>query len=157
MGTSSTRSRNGGSVIGKTLSRKYRSSRRWRLRIASPGSRFVAEMKRTSTTASCCSLPTRRTTPSCTTRKQLRLQRQRHLGQLVEEERAAVRHLEQSDLVAIGARERALAVAEHLGLEELFRQRRAVERHEGLRRAAAVPVHELRDHFLARSAFADDA
>ena len=38
---------------------------------ASCGSRLVAEMKRTSTTASCCSLPTRRTTPSWITRSSL--------------------------------------------------------------------------------------
>ena len=33
--------------------------------------------------------------------KQLRLKRERHLGQLVEEERATIRDLEQTDLVAI--------------------------------------------------------
>ena len=83
--------------------------------------------------------------------QQLRLQRQRHLRELVQEERSAVRHLEQTDLVAIGAGERALPMAEHLRLEQLLRHRRAVDRNEaagrrvgcagaGTARCSSLPV-----------------
>ena len=88
--------------------------------------------------------------------QQLRLKRQRHLGELVEEERSAVRHLEQTDLVAIGAGERALPVTEHLGLEQMLGHGGAVDRHEAALRAAAVLVDELRDHLLTRAALADE-
>jgi hypothetical protein len=46
--------------------------------------------------------------------QQLRLETQGHFGDLVEEKRALVRDLEESWLVSVGARECALAVAEHL-------------------------------------------
>ena len=45
-------------------------------------------------------------------------------------------------------------MAEHLGLEQLLGQGRTVERNENLVRAPAVPVNELREHFLAGPAFA---
>src|SRR2546429_9498106 len=45
-----------------------------------------------------------------------------HLDQLVEEQRAAVGGFEQPGLVAHRAREGALAVAEHLGLEQQDRK-----------------------------------
>src|SRR2546426_9293558 len=48
----------------------------------------------------------------------------RHLDQLVEEQRAAVGGFEQPGLVAHRAREGALAVAEHLGLEQRSEERR---------------------------------
>src|SRR5882757_6970060 len=60
--------------------------------------------------------------------QQLCLQRQRHFRQLVEEERSVVRYLEQPNLVAIGAGECTLAMAEHFRLEQLFRHRGAVDR-----------------------------
>src|SRR5262249_47443764 len=80
--------------------------------------------------------------------QQLRLQRQRHLGELVEEERSTVRHLEQTGFVAVGASERALAMSEHLGLEQLLRHRRAVDGHETARGAAAVLMKELGNQLL---------
>jgi hypothetical protein len=56
--------------------------------------------------------------------------RRRHLADLVEEDGAVVGHLELARLVAIGAREAALHVAEQLRLEQRFGQPRAVDGHE---------------------------
>jgi hypothetical protein len=50
-----------------------------------------------------------------------------HLGDLVQEERAARRRLDEAALVAVGAGERALPVAEQLRLDQLRRERRAVD------------------------------
>ena len=90
------------------------------------------------------------------TRSSLAWSGERHFGQLVQEQRAAVGRLEQAGLVAVGAGERALPVAEHLGFEQRLRQRGAVDRHHLLLDAAAVRVDELRDHFLAGARFAGD-
>ena len=46
------------------------------------------------------------------------------LAQLVEEQRAAVGDLEQSLMIAVGAGERALAMAEQLALDEVLRRER---------------------------------
>src|SRR4030095_17201359 len=53
------------------------------------------------------------------------LRDQREVGHLVEEERAPAVHLEAAFLAAGGAGERALLVAEQLGLEQRLRQRPA--------------------------------
>ena len=65
-----------------------------------------------------------------------RLHRQRQLGHLVEEQRAALRVVEQAVAALGGAGECALGVAEQLGLDALGRHRRACHRHER-RRARA--------------------
>src|SRR5215471_3155942 len=52
------------------------------------------------------------------------------LGDLVEEQRAAVRRREPSLALSIGARERAALVTEQLGLDEALGERAAVERDE---------------------------
>ena len=57
----------------------------------------------------------------------LRLQRERQVANLVEEQRAAVRDLELAQLARGGAGERPLLVAEQLGLEQVLRNRRAVD------------------------------
>ena len=57
----------------------------------------------------------------------LRLRALAHVPDLVEEERAAVGLLEPADAQPVGARERALLVAEELGLEQVLLQRRAVD------------------------------
>ena len=57
--------------------------------------------------------------------QQLRLERERQLGDLVEEERAAMRRLEQPLLLGGRAGEGAADVAEQLRLEEARRERRA--------------------------------
>ena len=56
--------------------------------------------------------------------QQLHLQRQRHVADLVEEQRAAVGRLEQALVRLHGAGERAARVAEQLGLEQLARESR---------------------------------
>ena len=62
--------------------------------------------------------------------KQLRLERRRHVADLVQEERAAVRQLEPSLAVGRGARERAADVAEQHRFGQLGRYRDAVHRNE---------------------------
>ena len=63
--------------------------------------------------------------------QELRLERRRDLADLVEEERAARGALEDALAVAVGAGERALHVAEELGLEHRLAERLHVQRHEG--------------------------
>ena len=82
--------------------------------------------------------------------EQLRLDRQRHLRELVEKQRSAVRDLEQTGLVAIGTGERAFAMSEQLALEQPFGQCRAVDRDDLSARATAVLVNELRDELPYR-------
>ena len=64
--------------------------------------------------------------------QELGLQRDRHLGDLVEKQRAAVRELEHAGPRARGAGERALLVAEHFALDQPFGNRRRVDRDERL-------------------------
>ena len=71
--------------------------------------------------------------------QELRLQERAHLGDLVEEERAAGGLLDATDLARDRAGERALLVAEQLRLEELLGQRGAVDRHQRLGPRAATP------------------
>src|SRR2546425_6169411 len=72
--------------------------------------------------------------------QELGLDRLWHLGQLVEKQRAAVRGFEQAGFVPHRAGECSLAVSEHLGFEQPFRQRRAVDGDERAARATAVVV-----------------
>src|SRR5206468_5374990 len=60
----------------------------------------------------------------------LGLRDQREIGDLVEEERAAVRQLEAAFLAPGRPGEGAFLVAEQLGLEERLWKRRAVDGHE---------------------------
>ena len=62
--------------------------------------------------------------------QQLGLQAERHVGDLVEEERAAVGELEAPDAVGLGVGEGALHVAEQLALEDALREPAGVHRHE---------------------------
>src|SRR5262249_53314205 len=67
--------------------------------------------------------------------EELRLERRGHLPDLVEEDRPAMCHLELAVLTRARAGERALLVAEQLALEQVRRQRRAVDLDERLARA----------------------
>ena len=67
----------------------------------------------------------------------LGLRARAHVADFVEEQRAAVGLLEAADALAIGAGERALLVAEQLGLEQVLLQRGAVHLDEVARRRAA--------------------
>ena len=88
--------------------------------------------------------------------QQLDLQRQRHVADLVEEQRAAVGRLEQADVRAGRAGEGALDVAEQLGLEQLLGNRAAVDGDERRLGARAGAVDGARQHFLAGAALAAD-
>src|SRR5262245_36728010 len=59
--------------------------------------------------------------------EKLGLERERHLADLVEEERAAIGRFEEADLALVGTGERSALVPEQLALEESFGQRGAVE------------------------------
>src|SRR4029079_8937497 len=79
-----------------------------------------------------------------------------HVPDLVEEERAAVGLLEAADALLVGAGERALLVAEQLGLEEVLLQRRAVDLHEVASRAQRVVVRRAGDELLVGTRFTPD-
>ena len=83
--------------------------------------------------------------------QQPRLQRRRHVADLVEEEGAAVGLLEPPAAELGCPGKCALLVTEELGLEQVGRKRRGVERNERLGGAWAVPVQRARDQFLARA------
>src|SRR5581483_8815382 len=86
--------------------------------------------------------------------QELRLRLERHVAHLVEEERPAVRRLELALASGDRARERALLVPEELALDELARQRRAVQLDERARPARAPVVQRVRDELLPGSAVA---
>ena len=88
--------------------------------------------------------------------QQLDLQAHRHVADLVEQQRAAVRGLEQALVRAVGARERAFDVAEQLGLEQVLGHRAAVDRDERLVLARARAVNRAREQLLAGARFARD-
>ena len=76
------------------------------------------------------------------------------LADLVEEDRAAVRDLEQALLVGVRAGEGAAPVAEELALEQRVGQRGAVLRDEALVLARARVVDGARDQVLAGAGLA---
>ncbi len=152
---SSLRSRSGGTRSVIVLMRKYRSSRSLPSRSAVSRSMLVAQMRRKSTCTR-RSLPIGRYSRSCSTRKQLRLQVRRHLADLVEQQRAALGHLEEADLVGVGAGERPLLVAEQLALDQVLRNRRAVDLDERALDAVRVVVNRVGDQLLAGAVLALD-
>jgi hypothetical protein len=79
----------------------------------------------------------------------VRLERERKVADLVEEDHPGARGLEYPGLVVHGARKGALPVAEELGLEEVLQKPAAVARDEGLFRVRAHGVERLGDLFLA--------
>ena len=81
--------------------------------------------------------------------QQARLQVGRHVADLVQEQRAALGLLEAAASQLLRAGERAALVAEQLGLEQIARNRRGVQRDEGLAGARAVVVQRARDQLLA--------
>src|SRR5262249_5665642 len=78
-----------------------------------------------------------------------RPQGDRQLGHLVEEDRAAVRLLEETDLPRVCVGERAALVTEQLGLEQALGNRRAVEHDPRIVGAWALGVEAARDELLA--------
>ena len=84
----------------------------------------------------------------------LGLNRGAHVADFVEEQAAAIGLLEAADALPIGARERALFVAEQFGFEQRLGQRRAVHLDEVPRSAQRVVMDRARDQLLARARFA---
>ena len=81
--------------------------------------------------------------------QQLDLRHRHHLGDLVEEQRAAIGELETAGAPIGGAGERAALVPEDLALEQRFRDRRAVDRDKRRVGARAELMDGLRDQLLA--------
>src|SRR5439155_18685242 len=88
--------------------------------------------------------------------EELRLHLRRHLGELVEEQRAAGHQLEKPGLLAHRPGERASLVPEKLALQELIRHCPAVEIDEWLGGAAAQRMDRACRQTLAGPGFAED-
>ncbi len=84
------------------------------------------------------------------------LHARRHLAELIEEQRAAVRENGESRFVAVRVREAAAHMAEELRLEQRVRHAGAVDGEERLAGARAVKMNEPGDDFLADAGFARD-
>ena len=126
---SSRRSRSGGSRISMVFSRNSRSWRKRPAATSASRSALVAEIEPHVGLARA-----RRAEPlelaGLEHAQQLRLLAERHVGDLVEEQRAAVGELEAADAILLGVGERALHVAEQLALEHAFREAAGVDRDE---------------------------
>jgi hypothetical protein len=88
--------------------------------------------------------------------QQLHLEGPGQLAHLVEEERPAVRRLEEPLLVPVRSRERATDEAEELRLEELLGDPPAVDGDEGHARAQRLAMQHPGDQLLPRPAGAGD-
>src|SRR6266542_150527 len=88
--------------------------------------------------------------------QQLRLQHHRHLGDLIQEERARVGQLEAAFAFGYRAGEGAALVAEELRFHQRFWNSRAVDRYEGARDAGTELMNGVRYDLLARARFAGD-
>src|SRR4030095_8411013 len=88
--------------------------------------------------------------------QELGLHGDRHVPDLVEEERPAVGHLVEALLVAVRARECALDVTEELALDERVGNRGAVLREEHACSPRGVEVQGPRDELLSGAALALD-
>src|SRR5439155_2580690 len=88
--------------------------------------------------------------------QELGLGLERHVADLVEEERAAVRGLELALAPGDRAGERAPLVAEELALDQLLAERRAVHLDQRLRAPRAPVVDRVGDELLPRAARAAD-
>ena len=84
------------------------------------------------------------------------LQRGGHVPDFIQEQGAAIRLFEATATQTVGAGERALLVAEKFGLEQLARNRRGVQRNEGLGRARRVLVQSACHQLLAGPRLAGD-
>ena len=88
--------------------------------------------------------------------QQLHLLERCELADLIEEERAAVRLLEDALAIGHGAGEASLSVAEKLALKEMIRYGGAVDCHEGPIAPLALIVHKLRNNLLTRAGLPHD-
>src|SRR5215204_1081343 len=88
--------------------------------------------------------------------QQLHLGRRLHLGDFVEEQRSAMRQLEDPGAPIVRAGERAFLVAEDFALEQRLGNRRAVDRDERERGARTELVDRLGHELLAGTRLAPD-
>ena len=89
--------------------------------------------------------------------QQTGLQGQRHVADLVEEQRAAVGLLDAADGALLArAGERAADVAEEFGFDQVLGDRRAIDRDEGAVGARSAVVAGAREQFLAGAGLALD-
>ena len=88
--------------------------------------------------------------------QELRLELERQLADLVEEERAAIGQLEAAGLRRVRAGEGAALVAEQLALDQRRRQRGAVDDDERPVAPAALAVERAREQLLARARLAEE-
>ena len=86
--------------------------------------------------------------------QQLHLHLQRHVADLIEEQRAALGKLEASDARAQRPGERPFHVPEQFALDERRHQRPAVHRHKRPPSILPVEVNRPRHQLLARAALA---
>jgi len=87
--------------------------------------------------------------------QQLDLQPERHVADLVEEQGAAMRRLEPAGARARRTGESAGFVPEQLGVDDRFRDRTAIDRHERPT-ALAGGMQMTREKFLAGAGLTDD-
>src|SRR4051812_32405411 len=86
----------------------------------------------------------------------LGLGREIHVSDLVQEQRSAVRLLEEPPFASRGAGKRSALVSKELALDELARNRGAVHFNEGGVFARRQPVERAADEFLTGPALACD-
>src|SRR5687768_9979736 len=81
--------------------------------------------------------------------QELDLDIERKVAHFVEKERAHMGLHERATTLAVGARVRALDMAEELALDQRGGEGPAMNRHERARRALAPGVDQMGEHFLA--------
>lgn len=90
--------------------------------------------------------------------QQARLQARRHVADFIEEQHAAIRLTDLADIAfGVGAGKRPRRIAEQFGLDQRFRQRRAVDRHEVAVAPATFLKQAAAEVLLAAAGFAGHA
>ena len=104
----------------------------------------------------CCVLllPSRSNSRSCRTRSSFTWMLRRHVADFIQQHRAGIGLLEFARLRDVGARERALLVAEQLAFHQVFRNRRAVDFDEWPVFARRMKMNGARNQIFTHAAFA---
>ena len=89
--------------------------------------------------------------------QQLRLHSQRHIADLVQKDRPSIGLFKLSNMPAGRPGERTLLMPKQFRLNQLRRDRRAVQRDKWARRSRTLFVQRARHQFLARPRFSKDA
>src|ERR1019366_6425283 len=88
--------------------------------------------------------------------EQLHLRGQRKIADFVEKNSPSVRAFKETRARRLRASERPFDVTEQLALDELFRNRGAVDRNEWFLHARRSTVNRARDELFAGAAFTED-